>query len=370
MNRVGRPVVSDAMKRVAPLMLLTVAPAVFAQQNTPKTPKAAAPPAATPVGQTVDGTLALTNLDGKNVTLKDLLGKVTVLNFFAIEAESQQAANMWFAAMQREFAGKARFVHINSNAREIGLRAPNFPKQDGDNKVKQEPYARVRKHLEANKLPFEVFVDHRNRIADALGAKTTPHVLVLDATGKLIYRGFADNKLHRHVHETVQQLVAGKAVEPLETDAQGVPISRSNNTGQLASHTVIIDNPKMALEAARREQKLLLYSFVGFNCTSCRIVEQVSFRQDTLRQLLASHFVEARLHADTQNTMTRKQFNANRKLQTELARAKATPCFVVVDPTTDKVLDRFVLSGKWNQWDKSIADSLRESASTAGRKVQ
>jgi len=184
-------------------MLLAVAPALFAQQGTPKTaPKAltkSATPLATKVGQTIDGTLSLANIDGKKVTLKDLLGEVTVLNFFSIEAKSQHAANARFVAMQREFDGKARFVHINSNAREIGLRPPKFAqkpegKRAGDEKAMPKPYGRMRKHLEAKKLPFEVFVDHRNRIADALGAMTTPHVLILDASGKLIYRGLADDK--------------------------------------------------------------------------------------------------------------------------------------------------------------------------------
>lgn len=364
------------MKRVLPPVLLALVTAATAQQQPPAKPptkpsreqlqpgrsRAQGEHEGNRLGQIIDGKLVLRNLDGKVVRLADLLGEVTVINFFSVASDSQLASNARFAALQREFDG-VRFLHIDSCEHEIGLRPP---KVDGANAVK--PYARIRKFLAKNELPFEALADHHHLVATALDAKTTPHLFVLDGKGKLVYRGSDDKAKHGKVPRLLRQLLAGASVEPCETKPHGTPIPLVQKAK--AGHTLVVDNIDLAIATARREGKLVLYNFSGFNCAGSRIAEHDTFMKENVRKLLREHFVEARIHADMQGTLTADQFNKNRKLQIKMTGHQAMPTFVAADPFKDVVFETIILSGSWQDWPRSLAASLTKSATDAGRKLK
>lgn len=56
-----------------------------------------------------------------------------------------------------------------------------------------DPLENIRATIAARELPYRILLDPEARIADVLGARTTPHVFVLDAKNVLRYSGSPDN---------------------------------------------------------------------------------------------------------------------------------------------------------------------------------
>jgi len=67
-------------------------------------------------------------------------------------------------------------------------------------------------------------------------------------------------------------------------------------------------------------------------------MEEDIFRRPAVGGLLREHFVEARLHNDHDDARIKK---AVHELQDELAKSRATPYYLVVDPKTGKIVERF-----------------------------
>jgi peroxiredoxin len=180
------------------------------------------------LGQRVNGLTTLPDLDGTPVLARDLMGKLVVVNFYSIQCPVQRAWDQRLAAIQQDFAAKGVvFLHIDSNVTEIGEQPP---KVEGDEK----PYAKVREHLAAQKLPFRVLVDHGNKVADLFDARTTPHVYVFGTDGRLVYKGLVDDDQkdrnadarNNYVRDVLGKLLAAEKVEPFATKEQGCSIKR------------------------------------------------------------------------------------------------------------------------------------------------
>lgn len=325
-----------------------------------------APVAGLELGQRLDGNAVVIDLNGKPCRLAELLSKVTVINFHSTQSKTQREADAHLATLQREHAKNGvGFVHLNSNATEIGLRAQQTAATDKAGSPK--PYARLRNYLDQHKLPFRMFADHHNRVADALGAVTTPHVFVFADNGTLIYRGLAKDHDHNHLSEVLTKLVAGTKVKPFESRAHGNAISRAKARTTAKRHTIVTDDISLAKTTSRRAGKLLIYNFTGFNCGSCRMMEQVVFTKESVSALMRTHVVESRLHCDTQNVLTADQLAANRKLQADLAKTKATPFYVAVHQTTGETLGTFSLTGSFDKWPAQWTAFVTDMAEKAGR---
>jgi peroxiredoxin len=203
-----------------------------AQEEKPVSP--VAPPEAAPkvleLGQRPSGDITMTDLDGKSVRAKDLMGKIVVVNFYSIQCPIQRD---WDARLA-EIQGKHQkedvvFLHINSNHTEIG-KEPEAAKPDS------KPYAKVRKHLEDNKFPFRVLLDHGNKIADLFGARTTPHIYVFNRQGQLVYRGLVDDdqknrnpdSRNNYLNDVLDKLSQNKEFEPFANKEVGCSIKRVN----------------------------------------------------------------------------------------------------------------------------------------------
>ncbi|MFT6078687.1 MAG: hypothetical protein ACI8UD_000325 [Planctomycetota bacterium] len=73
------------------------------------------------LGQRLDGNAVAVDLDGKPCKLQELLGRLTVISFDSTQSKTQREADECFATWQRDHAENGIvFVHLNSNANEIG----------------------------------------------------------------------------------------------------------------------------------------------------------------------------------------------------------------------------------------------------------
>lgn len=207
------------------------APAPAAKPTTDAAPadaKTAPKPKLLELGGRIDGGLTLSDLDGAPVRAHDLMGTITVVNFYSIQCPIQAAWDQRLAQIQKDFAAQGvTFLHIDSNVTEIG-EAP--PKVEGDAK----PYDTIRQHLAKKELPFRVLVDHGNAMADLFQAKTTPHVYVFGKDGRLVYKGLVDDDQRdknadgrqNHLRDVLGKLVKGEKFEAFATREAGCTIKR------------------------------------------------------------------------------------------------------------------------------------------------
>lgn len=116
-------------------------------------------------------------LDGKKVTSAELLGdakerNVVVLVFWAMHCPWVERCNPELDALVREFSKQhVRFAIVDSDRNETG-----------------DPAA-IEACLAKGKYTFPVYVDVGNKVADLLGARTTPHCFVAGKDAKLVYTG-------------------------------------------------------------------------------------------------------------------------------------------------------------------------------------
>ncbi len=209
------------------------------QQPQQPQPTEAAKPADKPapkvleLGQRIDGELTLLDIDGKPQAAKDLMGKVTVVNFYSIQCPVQAQWDERLAQIQKDFEGQdVVFLHIDSNVTEIGEKPQ--PQPAADDKDAKQPYENVRAHLAEKALPFRVLVDHGNKVADLFAATSTPHVYVFGVDGKLVYKGLVDDDQRdvkadtrtNYLRDVLGKLTKGETVEPSSTRAVGCSIKR------------------------------------------------------------------------------------------------------------------------------------------------
>ena len=76
-------------------------------------------------------------------------------------------------------------------------------------------------------------VDKNSVVADAFGAKTTPHVFLFDANKKLVYKGAIDDSVDSpekvtkpYLQDALKQLSEGTAIKTQESKALGCSIKR------------------------------------------------------------------------------------------------------------------------------------------------
>lgn len=212
------------------------------QDPAPNAPTDAAPagmPAEKPapkvleLGQRIDGELNLLDIDGVAQKAKDLMGKVTVVNFYSIQCPVQAQWDERLAQIQKDFAEQGVvFLHIDSNVTEIGEKPQAQPA--ADDKEAKKPYENVRAHLAEKGLPFRVLVDHGNKVADLFAATSTPHVYVFGVDGKLVYKGLVDDdqrdakadKRTNYLRDVLGKLTKGETVEAFSTKEVGCSIKR------------------------------------------------------------------------------------------------------------------------------------------------
>ena len=184
------------------------APSSFADNNDPA--------AVVSVGEAVTDFKLPDANDGKERTLSSLKGpKGTVLIFVATKCPVSNDYNARMAKLAEDHKARGiNVVGINSNV--------------------AEPASEVKQHAAQHGLNFTILKDPGNKIADRLGAQVTPEAYVLDAGGKLVYRGRIDNSRNgssitaEDLRNALEEVLAGKPVTKTEVRAFGCSIKRAS----------------------------------------------------------------------------------------------------------------------------------------------
>lgn len=163
-------------------------------------------------------TFTLTDSKGKEHSLADYKGKTIVLEWYNPECpyvvgvygkgvvKSTQEA---IAKMDGEFI----YLSVNSSA----------------HKPKEEIVTIGDRFLKEHKLKQPILLDYDGQVGQALGARTTPHMFVIDGEGVLRYSGaYTDDPRFKDVEgctnyvlNTLNQMAAGETVAPDQTRPWG-----------------------------------------------------------------------------------------------------------------------------------------------------
>lgn len=171
--------------------------------------------------------MKMTNIDGQEWSLVDIAGENGILVIF-----SCNTCPFVVGREGKSEGWEGRYNAVAAAARERGIGAvlvnSNEAKRKGDDSIEEMKLHAV----EAGYImPYVVDTDHR--LADAFGARTTPHVYLFDADFQLVYRGSIDDNVNSaeevketYLEDAMQNMVMGKKVKPAITKAIGCSIKR------------------------------------------------------------------------------------------------------------------------------------------------
>jgi len=218
---------------VAAIMLpVWVCATVLAQHGTEPTkpaPKPAAQPATQPAPKPMAaaGTgaqigkpapeFALKDTTGKEVKLSSFKGKVVVLEW--INHECPVVNRVYGANVTANTIAKFKGQPVQW----IGIDSSNFA---------EEKKANITKWATDKKIDFPILLDAAGTVGKQFGAKTTPHMFVIDKEGILAYAGAIDNNpdgskkdgVRNYVEEAVSALLKGSTVATATTDPYGCSV--------------------------------------------------------------------------------------------------------------------------------------------------
>ena len=177
--------------------------------------------AAAVVGQPAPA-FTLTDLSGKAVNLADYKGRTVVLEWHNFGCPFVQkhyrSGNM--QALQKKYGGDVVWLAVNSTNKSHGdwIDPPVLTKQLSDFGAKPAAY----------------LVDEPGKMGLAYGAKTTPHMYIIDPQGKVVYNGAIDDKRStnpedvktskNYVSAALDELKSGKPVTVASTAPYGCTI--------------------------------------------------------------------------------------------------------------------------------------------------
>ena len=160
---------------------------------------------------------------GADVSLKDLKGKIVVLEWFNPNCPFVKKfySNGDMQRFQKEAAAKGVvWLTVSSSA----------PGKNGH--LTQETAAKTKEELSINSKAL--LLDTDGSIGKAYGARTTPHLFVVDAGGKIAYAGAIDSTpstdasdisgATNYVSRAIDALIAGKPVETASTEPYGCSV--------------------------------------------------------------------------------------------------------------------------------------------------
>ena len=171
--------------------------------------------AAAVVGQPAP-TFTATDLSGKPVSLSDFKGKTVVLEWHNFGCPFVQkhykSGNM--QALQKKFGGEVVWLSVNST---------NAGHQDY-----QAPAVLTKALADAGAAPTRYVMDEPGQVGLAYGAKATPHMYIIDPSGKVVYNGAIDDKRSANVEDV--KTAKNFVVAALEELKAGKPVSNASNS--------------------------------------------------------------------------------------------------------------------------------------------
>jgi peroxiredoxin len=166
------------------------------------------------VGQPAPG-FTLKDQDGTEVDLAKLHGKVVVLEWTNPDCPFAQrhAEAKTMSTLADRYRGKGVVW--------LGVDSTSYLDAARDRTWRSE-----------HNLPYPVLDDHKGTVGTAYGAKTTPHMFVIDSSGTVVYEGAIDDdatgdkgkQARNYVAEALDDVTTGQPVKLAETKPYGCSV--------------------------------------------------------------------------------------------------------------------------------------------------
>lgn len=164
---------------------------------------------------------SMQGIDGKSLTLNEVKEENGLLVVFSCNTCP------WVLMWEDRYVDVAKWAKNNN----VGfvLVNSNYKKFDGDDSMEN-----MKKHAsEKGYSQLNYVMDADSKLANALGAKTTPHVFLFNGDLKLSYKGAIDDNAkdksqvtHLYVHDALEALGSGKEIAVNTTVSKGCSIKR------------------------------------------------------------------------------------------------------------------------------------------------
>lgn len=160
----------------------------------------------------------LSTFDGKKVSLPDYTGKTVVLEWFNFECPfvryHYEKPKTMIKLAEKYKDKNVVWLAINSTSHTTPEANRDFEKK--------------------YKLPYPILDDRSGRVGHAYGAKTTPHMYVINRRGRIVYEGAIDNaplgnvpagqELTNYVDKALEEMTTGRRVSTTKTDPYGCSV--------------------------------------------------------------------------------------------------------------------------------------------------
>ncbi len=158
----------------------------------------------------------LKDTDGKVYKLSDFKGKVVVLEW--LNHKCPVVNRVHDAKLMTKTLAKFK----NKPVVWLGIDSSSFA---------NEKVSEIKAWKQQRKLDYPILLDAPGEVGQAFGAKTTPHMFVIDQKGVLAYAGALDNNQYgdkenprNYVEEAVSALLKGSTVATTKTRSYGCTV--------------------------------------------------------------------------------------------------------------------------------------------------
>jgi hypothetical protein len=167
------------------------------------------------------------DVSGENYSLNDLKQENGLLVIFSCNTCPFVVGGM---GDSEGWEGRYNDVYDHATSNNVGmvLVNPNEAKRE-----KGDSFADMQNRWKDKGLKSPYVIDNNHKLADAFGARTTPHVYLFDKNMKLVYVGAIDDNVNsskdvkeHYLKSAITQLAAGKKINPNQTKNLGCSIKR------------------------------------------------------------------------------------------------------------------------------------------------
>jgi peroxiredoxin len=174
-----------------------------------------------PAGQPAPD-FTVTDLSGKPAKLSDYKGRTVVLEWtnFGCPFVQKHYRSGNMQALQKKYGSDVVWLAVNSTSR--------------SSSDWTEPAALTKELADFGASPSRYLVDEPGSVGRAYGARTTPHMYIIDASGKVVYNGAIDDKrstnpedvkgAKNYVVAALEEIKAGKPVTTASTTPYGCSV--------------------------------------------------------------------------------------------------------------------------------------------------
>lgn len=171
-------------------------------------------------------TVKMKDVSGKDITLQESAGKNGLLVVFSCNTCPFVVGTEDSEGWEGRYPALAAFAQRNGVG--MVLVNSNTSKRDAG-----DGFADMQARYKEKKYASLYALDDNNVVADAFGARTTPHVFLFDKDLKLAYKGAIDDNVgkaaevkEKYVEKAISALAAGKPIDPATTRNIGCSIKR------------------------------------------------------------------------------------------------------------------------------------------------